>query len=250
MLVATALLVMLMSACASDRFQQRTPAWAETLGADATPRALRETAPDAQPSRTTAPASEPQVPDPGFYQPGSGVLIRPAPSIAEAREQTDGDVKLNFQAANLLEVIKIVMGDMLALNYVVDPDVQGVVSMQTTRALHRDDLIPTLELLLRMNDAALIRDNGLYRVVPLAKALAEARAPQLGDSTMPLPAGFSIHVIPLKYIAAEEMAQILEPFIAGGNQLLRVDSSRNLLILASASGQMERLRDTIEVFDV
>jgi len=47
-----------------------------------------------------------------------------------------------------------------------------------------------------------------------------------------------------------EMAQILEPFISGSNQLLRVDSGRNLLILAGNAGDMARLLDTIEVFDV
>ncbi|MCB1801380.1 MAG: type II secretion system secretin GspD [Gammaproteobacteria bacterium] len=243
-------ITLLLSACAGDRFVERPPAWAETLQGDTNPLSSVTT-----PISTTTPPAMTEspdraAPDPAFYKPGSGVLIRPAASVISAREQSDGDVKLNFQSANLLEVIKVIMGDMLSLNYTVDESVQGVVSMQTTRALHRDDLIPTLELLLRMNNAALIVENDLYRVVPLARALAEARAPQLGDSKIALPAGFSVNVVPLKYIAAEEMAQILEPFVTDANQLLRVDSSRNLLILASGGAQMERLLDTIDVFDV
>ena len=37
------------------------------------------------------------------------------------------------------------MGYMLGENYVIDPTVQGAVSMQTTRALSKKDLLPTLE---------------------------------------------------------------------------------------------------------
>ena len=178
------------------------------------------------------------------------MVIRKPESIADAREQSDGDVKLNFQNANLLEVVKVILGDMLQINYVIDPEVQGTVSMQSTRALRREDLIPTLELMLRMNNAALVTTDGVYRIVPLPRALAEVRASQLGDSSMALPAGFSIRVVPLRYVAAEEMAQILGPIVAGGNQLLRVDTARNLLVLASAGTDMDRLLETIEVFDV
>ena len=77
-------------------------------------------------------------------------------AVADARPLPDGDIKLNFHNANLLEVVKLVLGDMLKVNYIVDPGVQGTVSMQSSSALRRDDLIPTLELLLRMNNAALV----------------------------------------------------------------------------------------------
>jgi general secretion pathway protein D len=244
------LAILLVSACSSTRFENRPPAWADTLRSDGDASSIPEVG--------TAPAqaavdggAETPVEDPGFYAPGSGEFVRAPTALAQAREQRDGDIKLNFHSANLLEVVKVMLGDMLGVNYAVDPAVQGVVSMQTTRAMHRDDLLPTLELLLRMNNAALVVGaDDLYRVVPLQNALAEVRAPQLGDSTIALPTGFSVHVVPLKYVGAEEMAQILDPLVATGNQLLRVDSARNLLILASAGGQLDRLIDTIEIFDV
>jgi general secretion pathway protein D len=235
--------------CASDRFAQRPPAWGSTLHDASQPLQLEESTATGEPgAAVTEPSDRRQ--ELGFYRPGSGVMVRPVPAIADARPQADGDVKLNFQNANLLEVVKIILGDMLEISYTVDPTVQGTVSMQTTGALRRDDLIPTLELLLRMNNAALITSDGIHRIVPLASAMAEVRAPQLGDSTLPLPGGFSVRVVPLRYVAAEEMAQILDPFISGSNQLLRVDSARNLLILAGNASDMARLLDTIEVFDV
>ncbi len=188
-------------------------------------------------------------PDNSFYAPGSGRLIAPAPPAAQAQD-TGGDIKLNFQNANILEVTKVILGDMLAVNYVVDPRVQGSVTLQTSSPLTRDDLLPTLEMLLRMNGAALVGDGQLYRVVPLATAASDVAAPQLGDSSLPLPQGYSVRLVPLKYIGAEEMAQILDPFTAGNKQVLRVDTQRNLLILAGSGDEMGRLLETIRIFDV
>ena len=103
----------------------------------------------------------------------SGLMEQVAePRAVTQASEAGGEIKLNFQNANLLEVVKVILGDMLETNYTVDPNVSGAVSMQTTNPLSRDDLIPTLELLLRMNDAALIVDQDLYRVVPLSTALA------------------------------------------------------------------------------
>lgn len=246
----TTLLSLVLGACATDRFQQRTPAWSDTLRETRLPSEVTQPPGTAQ-VQTGLPASEPQQRvDPAFYKPGNGIVLRRPKPIADARPQADGDVKLNFQNANLLEVVKVILGDMLSINYTIDPSVQGSVSMQTTRALRKDDLIPTLELLLRMNNAAMIDKGGAYRIVPLANALAEVRAPQLGDSTLSIPSGFHVRIVPLRYVAADEMAQILSPIVSGNNQLLRIDSTRNLLILAGSGADMERLLETIHIFDV
>lgn len=243
------LLAVLLTACVENRFATRSPAWADEL----------QSAADTVTVTPPVEQNLPPTPDPDtgatqdsadFYKPGSDKLVAERATVADARVQTNGEIKLNFQNANLLEVVKVVMGDMLGLNYTVDPTVQGAVSMQTTRALAREDLMPTLELLLRMNGAALVERSGLYRIVPLASALAEVQAPQIGDTRMALPSGFNVRVVPLKFVAAEEMAQILTPFVSANNQLLRVDTARNLLILADSGTNMERLLDTIDVFDV
>ena len=137
-----------LGACSSsgDRFiDDRPPAWGDSL---VTGRTSTEVPDSPQTQRTQADEDGRSADDPGFYKPGTGKMVRPPEAllepIADARTQADGDIKLNFQNANLLEVIKVILGDMLQTSYTVDPTVQGVVSMQTTRALHRHDLIPTL----------------------------------------------------------------------------------------------------------
>lgn len=242
--------VLLVAAGCENRFKNRPPAWSETLGRGSE-HLLTKTDTEDAPSTAIAPDPSEQRTDPAFYKPGTGQLVRHTrEEIAEARRQQNGDIKLNFQDANLLEVIKVVLGDMLGATYTIDPGVQGAVSMQTARALEKDDLIPTLELMLRMNGAALIGREGHYRIVPQAKALAEARAPQLGDASIALPGGFDVRVVPLRFVSATEMAEILEPFASGTNQLVRVDTQRNLLILAGSSGELESTLETVRMFDI
>jgi len=180
-------------------------------------------------------------------QRGTGSFVRrvAGPSV----DTTPGDVTLNFDGTDIREVVKVILGDLLQVNYVLSPAVQGVASLQTGRPLRREHLIPTLETLLRMNNAAIVYKSGTYEVVPIANAVQGNLVPQLGESTRPLPPGYSIQVIPLQYISADEMSRILQPLAPEGS-VVRVDTLRNLLLVAGTSPEMGNLIDTIKVFDV
>lgn len=180
-------------------------------------------------------------------QRGSGTFVREIspPSV----DTTPGDVTLNFDGTDIREVVKVILGDLLQVNYVLHPAVQGVTSLQTGRPLRRDHLIPTLETLLRMNNAAIVYSGGTYEVVPLANAVQGRVVPQLGESGRALPEGYSVQVVPLQYIGAEEMSNILQPLAPEGS-VIRVDNLRNLVVIAGTSPDMGNLLDTIRVFDV
>jgi len=190
----------------------------------------------------------------GFYEPGTDRFLAPAPREVPpvpsgAAPQAEGGVTLNFENTSLLEVVKVVLGDLLGRSYVIDPGVQGTVTMQSSTPLPREALVPTLEMLLRMNGAALVELDGLYHVVPREQASRGRAAVQLGDSTVALPAGHGIRVVPLRYVGAEEMREILEPLSDPGS-VVRVDTRRNLLILAGSRGELEQLLDAVALFDV
>ncbi|QVL47342.1 MAG: type II secretion system secretin GspD [Thiocapsa sp.] len=180
-------------------------------------------------------------------QRGTGTFVREIspPSV----DTTPGDVTLNFDGTDIREVVKVILGDLLQVNYVLHPAVQGVTSLQTGRPLRRDHLIPTLETLLRMNNAAIVYSGGTYEVVPLANAVQGRVVPQLGESGRALPEGYSVQVVPLQYIGAEEMSNILQPLAPEGS-VIRVDNLRNLVVIAGTSPEMGNLLDTIRVFDV
>ncbi|MFH2212510.1 MAG: secretin N-terminal domain-containing protein [Pseudomonadota bacterium] len=174
--------------------------------------------------------------------PGSGVFVKPP--TTQAAPVGPQDIMLNFEGADLREVVRVVLGGMLNENYTIDPKVNGSVTIHTSQALNRAAVLPVLETVLRMNGAAMVRENGAYRIVPLASA-ARSATPQLGN----LQPGYSVQVVSLQYIAAREMSKILEPLLPEGS-IIRVDETRNLLMLAGAESEMRHALETVSVFDL
>ncbi|MEO1751946.1 type II secretion system secretin GspD [Thiofaba sp. EF100] len=189
------------------------------------------------------PASPP--PKDGVYK-GTGQFVRsPVTRVPDAGAPGVGEVTLNFENTDVHEVVKVVIGDLLKQNYAIDPAVKGSISVQTSRPIRTEALLPLMENLLRMNGAALVRNGEGYRIVPLTGAMRGA-TPSMDRR---LPTGFRVQVVPLRYIAVQEMQKILEPFVSDGG-LMKVDERRNLIILAGSSGELQGWLDTIDTFDV
>ena len=75
------------------------------------------------------------------------------------------DITLNFANADVREVANEILGNTLGLTYVIDPRVQGTITLRTARPLKRSDAIGVLEDVLAMNGAALVRDREIYKIV-------------------------------------------------------------------------------------
>src|SRR5207248_3857196 len=146
-------------------------------------------------------------------------------------QATGAGIVLNFEGADLREVVRNILGDILNESYTIDPAVGGQVTIRTSTGIPREALPSTLETLLRMNGATMVREGGIYKIVPQAAATRGNVTPQLGNSQRSLPPGFSVQVVPLRFVGVREMMRILEPF-ARDAATMRGDDTRNLLILS------------------
>lgn len=178
--------------------------------------------------------------------PGTGVFVNPR-GASTPQPAGGGEVMLNFENADLREVVKSIVGDILKEAYSIDPRVQGVINLHTSSPLQRNALIPTLESLLRMNGAAILREDSIYKVVPAAIASRGSLSPQLRSGSAQ--DGYSVQVVPLKFIATKEMVKILEPFVTDATSI-RADETRNLLILSGTARELQHMTETIDMFDV
>ena len=61
--------------------------------------------------------------------------------------------------------------------------------------------------------------------------------------------GYGVQIVPLEHVSASEIEKILTPFIPVGTTL-RIDATRNLLILSGPRYRLDHLLETIKVFDV
>ncbi|WP_411726470.1 type II secretion system secretin GspD [Methyloglobulus sp.] len=153
-----------------------------------------------------------------------------------------GTYSLNFDDADLGEVAKVILSDILGQNYVLSPKVVGKVTLNTTEPLSKAELLPTLEMVLRMNNAALVKDGKIYHIEPTSEALYSSSI--VGSST-----GFQSRVIPIRNVAAQEIADILKPLVHD-KTILNVDSTRNTLVVQGTADELARVMDMVSTFDI
>lgn len=183
--------------------------------------------------------------EPVLYR-GSDVQIR-TPAAQKPIKFLGEDVSLNFEQAPLDEIVHAIMGDILALDYVVDRPIQGQVTLRTRTPIPRDELLVVLESLLKAHDALMIRGNdGRYLITGSQQAMR--LRPAVG-STEDTVAGYSTMIVPLRFISASAMAEILKP-LAEETAFVRIDNARNLVMLAGTRAQLSGWLDIVSTFDV
>lgn len=157
------------------------------------------------------------------------------------------DVSLNFEQAPLSEVTHAIMGDILNLDYIVDHPIQGQVTLRTRTPIPRAQLLGVLESLLKANNTIMVRgSDGRYLVTGSNRG--SKLTPQVTNPRDDI-AGYSTVIVPLQFISAKNMAEILKP-VAEESAFVRVDSTRNLLMLAGTRAQLDGWLDIVSTFDV
>ncbi len=172
-----------------------------------------------------------------------------AGAAAPVQVTPGGDVTLNFTDADIHEVVRAVVGDILGLNYSIDSKVQGTVTVRTMRPLPRAAVLPTLGRVLRANGAALIEDDGMVRVTPLEAGAAKGAAAPQGGGALQTEAGTGVRVVPLQYVGAAQIQKLLEPFTPAG-AVIQTDAVHNILVLSGTREDMAALSDLVRSFDV
>lgn len=180
-----------------------------------------------------------------LFEQGKGSFIAGGAEEVPAPGAVEGGINLNFQDTDLREFVQIVLNDVLNENYVIDESVAGTVTINSVKPVDADTALALLEDILAMHGAALTRKNGLYHIVPKNR-VAGSLAPTLAGQ---VPDGYSVQIIPLRFIAAGEMQKILEPFMAEGANV-RIDRKRNLVFVSGDRQEIATVLDTIAIFDV
>jgi len=180
---------------------------------------------------------------------GTGEFVQNARGPERSVLAGDDGVTLNFERADLQEFIKVIFETILHQNYIVDPAVNGTVTLHTTRPITQEAVFPTVESVLQLNGAAVLLDDGVYRILPLADAAQSARSPSVGRYSGGSGVGYGYQVVPLQFASATEIQKILMPFVSEGSTL-RVDAARNVLILGGPRFRLDELLATVRTFDV
>ena len=206
---------------------------------------------------TPIPESEPVItstvnPSPGVtaievYE-GTGIFINEEAAVrAPEVVAEDGEIVLNFEGESIQSVVHTILGEVLQETFVIGPGVSGEVTFSTSKPVNRDQLMPILELLLRWNGATMVYTEGRYHILPVADAIKGHLFPEIDSDDRAR--GYEVRAVPLQYIAASEMAKILEPYVREG-AIVQADAFRQMIFLAGTPEELRNYLKTVEIFDV
>jgi general secretion pathway protein D len=237
--------VMALASCASAPPDQDGPD-----PVTAAPAGSAEAESSAAPAASSSTAGDPAETQKGdTVARGTGVFVQPTGSGQPNGYAADEGVTLNFEKASLPEFLRVVFESILRENYLIDPAVSGTVPLHTSRPVTQDTVLPIVEAVLEQNGAALVRDEGVFKVVPLGDAATAAGAPAVGRFPSSRRKGYGIQVVPLEHVSAGELEGILGPFVPEGSAI-SVDRTRNVLILSGPRYRLDDLLATVRMFDV
>src|SRR5207244_1375281 len=184
--------------------------------------------------------------------PGAAPAAPPAATDEPAGEAPLGEEEamvLNFERADIREVIHS-LATALGISYTIDPRIEGQVTIRTAGKIAREDLWPLLNQILRNNGIAAVKVGDVYQILPVAEAKTRAiiprsRATKAGFTEKD---AFAIEVVPVQHVSADEMVNILQPFVTPGGDVLSYPRA-NLLVITDLQSNIDRLRELVTTFD-
>jgi general secretion pathway protein D len=204
--------------------------------------------PEQQPAEPAKPVPPPATGEQA--NPPAGAIPTAAQPEAKDENTAESTVALNLENADLYQVLRIIAAE-LKINYVVDPNVKGTVTINTSGSVSRASLFSVLESILQINGAAMVKAEGYYRIVPIGDAKQSAlplefarapgAAPSPGDTLV-------LQVVQMRFVSAVEMSKILAPFITPAGEIVVNDQS-NILLVVETPAKLKQIGEIVDLFD-
>jgi type II secretion system protein D len=98
----------------------------------------------------------------------------PFPAAAQRVIAAGDQIKLNFDNLPIYDLVNQ-MADMLNISPImIEPDIKGSVTFHSTAPVSiQQDVLPIFNLILKSNNAALVKSGVIYKVVPISQGLKE-----------------------------------------------------------------------------
>jgi general secretion pathway protein D len=161
-----------------------------------------------------------------------------------------GEVSFNFDDADVYSVIQTIFGGVLKFNYIIDPKVKGRVNFRSVSPVAKEDVLPLMEVILRLNGISVVEEGGLYRIIPIGDMPREPAPVKIGrepDKVSISGLGL-LQVVPIKYFSSTEMVRVLTPFLSANAVIVDVPKI-NYLIIVDTDANVKRLLQLVEIFD-
>lgn len=158
-----------------------------------------------------------------------------------AHPESDNGFRLNFEDAEIKDVLQAVLGQTLGLNYTIASGVTGRISISSASPQTREELLSTLETVLALQGLSMTKSGSVYRIAP---ATIGSGPVEVNKATP----GYGISVVPLRYSSVTSVSKLLSGFLTEADGI-RIDTSLNAIIVRGPGARREELVRAIKTFD-
>ena len=172
------------------------------------------------------------------------------PALSEPG-MADELISVNFDQADIRDVLKTV-GDITGVNFVVDDDVQGTVTVMSPTKVRLGDIYDILESILEVKGyAAVPAAGGFVKVVPRAEVATRNLDVRVGSNPAQIPRSDSLvaQIIPLRYVDVTEVAGIVKACLPAGSYMETYPRNNSILI-KDTSSNIRHIAEIIQQLDV
>ena len=159
-----------------------------------------------------------------------------------AQSGEGGSYRLNFEKADVKDVVHAILNDTLGLNYTMAADVAGQITISSPRPMNRVELLSALETVLSGQGYTMTRNAAGYRITSAATSIGNVN---FGNAQQP---GYGVSVVPLRYVSAAVMSKLVSGFVTEADGL-RFDTGRNTIIVKGPGPRRQEAVSAILAFD-
>lgn len=170
--------------------------------------------------------------------------ILPGPSKGEKIDMT-----FNFDNADIKDVLHAILGDILNLNYILDKRVAGQITLHASGKVYKEEVFNIIQTTLNLYDFAIAKQDDIYKVVPLQDVRQLPDKVYEGDKVLKGGYDMTTQIIPLSYIAPQELIPTLRTFLTKGGTAVSPNDTNVVIVIDDASN-IERLIAIVKTFDL
>lgn len=153
-------------------------------------------------------------------------------------------VTLRFDNADIYEVVQTVMGEILGLNYIVDPGVQGKININGLTPVSQEDVLGVLQSVLALNNVSIIREGNLYKVMRDSLVPRDSiSGASVGEN------GAMVQIFATKFVQPSALIGVLKNFIGPQAGIVN-DPTNHYLIVSDRARNIKKIQELIESLDV
>lgn len=174
----------------------------------------------------------------------------PPNAVTNKTSTSNGNVSLNFDDADIYSVIQTVFSEILKVNYIIEPKVKGRVTFRSVAPVPKDNVLPVMEVILRLNGVAVIEENSLYRIIPIGDLAREPSAINIGRDAekVEIKGKALLQVLPVEHVQSSEIVKLITPFVSTNAVIVDIPKT-NHIIVVDTDANVKRLLQLVTIFD-